>query len=92
MTSYRNIRARVKRLSEDLEALLRRCDDLEESNRKLRTNEETYELRDQARDRILTESLGLPSEIDGVRHIVAVLDPGTVFTIKTQEVDDERNE
>lgn len=36
--------------------------------------------------------LELPSEIDGVWHTVAVLDPGTVFTMKTKEVDNENNQ
>lgn len=56
MAEYANILGRAKTLQKNIEALIKRNSELEEANRKLRANEETYLLREQARERVLASS------------------------------------
>ena len=57
MIDYRNAIKRAERLVKDIDAILSKMHDLEEANRKLRKDRDTFELRDQARERVVESFL-----------------------------------
>lgn len=58
---YRNALSRLTKVKKDFEALIQKNMQLVEANRKLRKDRETFELREQARERVF-ESITSPAE------------------------------